>query len=74
MVQTMMSAEHFTVLIRIFCMVKQCDMFSFNKDAKQGPKGKDTSDKAKLNSNCRVYIPFAIDSFGNMSTFLKSVK
>lgn len=55
-------------------MVKQCDMFSFNKDAKQGPEGKDTSDKAKLNSNCRVYIPFAIDSFGNMSTFLKSVK
>lgn len=52
-------------------MVKQCDMLSFKKDAKQGPEGKDTTDKTKLNSNCRVYIPLAIDSFENKSTFLK---
>lgn len=49
-------------------------MFSFNTEAKQRPEGKDTTDKAKLNSNWRVYIPFAIDSFGNMWTFLKQVK
>ena len=49
-------------------------MFSFNKDVKQGPEGKDTTDNAKLNSNYRVYIPLAIDSFGNTLTFLKLVK
>lgn len=41
-------------------------MFTFNKDAKQEPEGKDTTDKAKINSNCRIYIPLAIDSVGNM--------
>lgn len=40
-------------------------MFSFNKDTKQGPERKDTTDNAKLNSNYRVYIPLAIDNFGN---------
>lgn len=49
-------------------------MFSFNKDAKQGPEGRDTTDNAKLNSNYRVYIALAIDSFGNRLTFLKLVK
>jgi len=49
-------------------------MFSFNKDAKQRREGKDTTDNAKLNSNFIVYIPLAIDGFGNMLTFLKLVK
>lgn len=49
-------------------------MLSFNKDAKQGPEGKDTTDNAKLDCNYKVYIPLAIDSFGNMLIFLKLVK
>lgn len=49
-------------------------MFGFNSDAKQGPEGKHTTDKANLNSNCRVSIPLAIDSFGTMSIFLKLVE
>lgn len=49
-------------------------MFSFNKDAKQEAEGKDTTENEKLDSNYKVYIPLAIDSFGNTLIFLKLVK